>query len=681
MQELAIMPFSAVAGNQTAKTAVLCLLVNPNLKSLLLNGATGTGKTTIVRSIQSLDPGMPVVNVPIGATEDRLFGSINLEKAVTTGKMEAEKGLFGEADHGVICIDDIDLMDKLVALQALETAIKGEVVIEREGLSVKYDADVKLLATTTSLRERINPHLKDRFDISVKMRRPEEAEYIVSLRNNLMLQDGNLEFFENYAAEDRAILEKVKEARKLLPEVRLLVKHLATIARISNKYGVVGDRGTVACAQVAVTLAALNGRKKTTTDDIIYATELTLNHRRTVFEKKKEPEATKNETLAYPNRDIMRFVHDDRPSVKKSQEEEKEAAEEEDDDDEGITIEKAVSLSDVEPQALLEVNNLEFNEEYIETELVAKVAERFDTVDLMEAADYYGVEGQNKRQKYVESATGKYTAFRIPKGDCSDIAIDATIRAAAPHQFSREREEGKVKITKDDIREKVRTKHVENAFYFMLDASGSLVIRNRIGKTKAAILSMLELHFAKRDRVGLMTFNEKRIEEVMPPTRAVEHLSDAITNISVDTGTPLSKAFMECWRFVKSYRKKHPEAFIHVVVFTDGRATQSIDPAKDPCEEALEIAKHLHEENVDWIVVDTGLGTSKSDMPMYLAQNLGGRLFMLDDLQSKDTCSTVWGTNAGQPNPENSENKESKPQWMDENRPIFFDKEKERGLR
>ena len=262
-----------------------------------------------------------------------------------------------------------------------------------------------------------------------------------------------------------------------------------------------------------------------------------------------------------------------------------------------------------------------------------------------------------------------------------DIAVDATIRAAAPHQFSREREEGKVKITKDDIREKVRTKHVENAFYFMLDASGSLVIRNRIGKTKAAILSMLELHFAKRDRVGLMTFNEKRIEEVMPPTRAVEHLSDAITNISVDTGTPLSKAFMECWRFVKSYRKKHPEAFIHVVVFTDGRATQSIDPAKDPCEEALEIAKHLHEENVDWIVVDTGLGTSKSDMPMYLAQNLGGRLFMLDDLQSKDTCSTVWGTNAGQPNPENSENKESKPQWMDENRPIFFDKEKERGLR
>ena len=83
------MPFSAVAGNQTAKTAVLCLLVNPNLKSLLLNGATGTGKTTIVRSIESLDPDMPVVNVPIGSTEDRLFGSINLEKAVTTGKMES----------------------------------------------------------------------------------------------------------------------------------------------------------------------------------------------------------------------------------------------------------------------------------------------------------------------------------------------------------------------------------------------------------------------------------------------------------------------------------------------------------------------------------------------------------------------------------------------------------------
>ncbi len=663
------MPFSAVAGNQTAKTAVLCLLVNPNLKSLLLNGSTGTGKTTLVRSISSLDPEMPVVNVPIGATEDRLFGSINLEKAVTTGKMEAEKGLFGEAHHGVICIDNIDLMDKLVALQALETAIKGEVVIEREGLSVKYDADVKLLATTTSLREKLNPHLKDRFDISVKMRRPEEAEFIVSLRNNLMLQDGNLEFFDRYSAEDAAIMEKVREARELLPEVKLLVKHLNAIAHISNKYGVVGDRGTIACAQVAVTLAALNGRKKTTNEDVIYATELTLNHRRTVFEKKTEPEPAKNETLAYPNQDIMRFVHDDRPAVKKAKEQK---AQEEDDDEDGIGVEQAVSLSDIEPQALLEVNNLEFNEEYIETELVAKVAERFDTVDLMEAADYYGVEGQNKRQKYVESATGKYTGFRIPKGDCSDIAIDATIRAAAPHQFARDRKAGKIKITKDDIREKVRTKHVENAFYFMLDASGSLVIRNRIGKTKAAILSMLELHFAKRDRVGLMTFNEKRIEEVMPPTRAVEHLSEAITNIAVDTGTPLSRAFMECWRFVKSYRKKHPEAFIHVVVFTDGRATQSIDPEKDPCDEALEIAKHLHEENVDWIVVDTGLGTSKSDMPMYLAKNLGGRLFMLDDLQSKDTVSTVWG---------NTKASEEKPKWSEENKPIFYNVEKDRGLR
>ncbi|MBO4502769.1 MAG: VWA domain-containing protein [Candidatus Methanomethylophilus sp.] len=664
------MPFSAVAGNQTAKTAVLCLLVNPNLKSLLLNGATGTGKTTIVRSLESLDPAMPVINVPIGATEDRLFGSINLEKAVTTGKMEAEKGLFGEADNGVICIDDIDLMDKLVALQALETAIKGEVVIEREGLSVKYDANVKLLATTTSLREGINPHLKDRFDISVKMRRPEEAEYIVSLRNNLMLQDGNLEFFKEYSAEDAAIMEKVREARKLLPQVKLLVKHLDAIARISNKYGVVGDRGTIACAQVAVTLAALNGRKKTITDDVVYATELTLNHRRTIFEKKKEPETTKNDTLAYPNRDIMRFVHDDRPILQKTQEE-IEAETEDDDEDEMATIERTVSLKDVNPETLLEINEIEFKED-VETELVAKVAERFDTVDLMEAADYYGVEGQNKRQKYVESATGKYTAFRVPKGDCSDIAIDATIRAAAPHQFSREREEGKVKITKNDIREKVRTKHVENAFYFMLDASGSLVIRNRIGKTKAAILSMLELHFAKRDRVGLMTFNEKRIEEVMPPTRAVEHLSDAITNIAVDTGTPLSQAFMECWRFVKSYRKKHPEAFIHIVVFTDGRATASIDPDRDPCDEALEIAKHLHEENVDWIVVDTGLGTSKSDMPRYLAQNLGGRLFMLDDLQSKDNCATVWG---------NTKASEEKPQWMDENKPIFHDLERERGLR
>ncbi|MBR5999516.1 MAG: VWA domain-containing protein, partial [Candidatus Methanomethylophilaceae archaeon] len=500
---------------------------------------------------------------------------------------------------------------------------KGKVVIEREGLSVEYPAKVKLMATVSSARDRLDPHLKDRFDICVRMKRPEDEEYTESVRNNLRLGDGDVSFLERFDKEDSDILALVMKARSILPEVKLLKRHRKAIAEICEKYGVPGIRGLMSCAQCTVALAALRGGKRTNDDDLVLASEFTLNHRRTIFEtEKKEAEP---QPLAYPNRDMALFIHDERK---------------------GNVETKIVDLinSDTDPEQITELDETKGEpSEDADTEIVAKVAARFETIDLMESADYFGNENEGIRYRYVESPTGKYTGFRIPKETCTDIAVDATIRAAAPYQKVRGRGDGPVKIAKSDIREKVRTRHVEHAFYFMLDASGSLIIRNRIGKTKAAILSMLESHYAKRDRVGLMTFNEKRIEEIMAPTRAVDQLTQIVEDIKLDKGTPLSEAFMACWRFVQSYRKKHPEAFIHIVLFTDGKSTKAIDPDKDPCEEAVEIAEHLKTENVDWIVVDTGLGASKSDMPERLAKTLHGRLFMLDDLESKTTVSRLWG--------------------------------------
>lgn len=589
---------------------------------MLISGGPGTGKTAMVRSLQSLEPDAPLVNVPIGVTEDRLFGSINIEKAISSGQLEAEMGLLGEADGGTVCIDGIDLMEKLTALQALETAFKGHVIIEREGLSVEYPARVRLIATVSSIRDRLDLHVKDRFDICIRMRRPEEAECVESIWNNIRLADGDLSFLERYEKEDSDILAHILRARELLPEVKLLKRHRKAITDICAKYGVPGMRGPISCAQCAVALAALRGAKRTNDEDIILASEFTLNHRRTIFEvEEKKPEP---QPLAYPNRDLALFIHDERKG-----------------NVETSIVDKI--NADTDPEEITDLCETKGAGEDTDTELMAKVSERFDTIDLMEAADYFGKENESPRSRYVESPTGKYTGFRIPKGTCTDIAVDATIRAAAPYQKSRNRGNGPVRISKSDIREKVRTRHVEHAFYFMLDASGSLIIRNRIGKTKAAILAMLESHYAKRDRVGLMTFNEKRIEEIMAPTRAVDQLSQIVEEIALDKGTPLSEALMACWRFVQSYKKKHPEAFIHIVVFTDGKSTQSIDPNLDPCEEAVEIAGHLRTENVDWIIVDTGLGASKSDMPERLATALGGRLFMLDDLESKSTVSRLWG--------------------------------------
>ncbi len=617
-----VIPFSAVAGNELAKTAIMCLLTNPNLKTLMVTGNSGTGKTTLIRSIGSLDPKMRVVIVPIGITEDRLFGSIDLERAISEGRVVSEKGLFGESDGGFIGIDDIDLMDHCTALEALEAAKSGEVQLEREGISITYHTDVSLIATSATDYKKLNGHLKDRFDICVRMSRPSEKEYISSLRTNLLLGDGDDSVLSKFENKDFELMEKITSAREHLPKVKVLKKHSDSIARICRTYGISSYRGPIACAQTAATLAALDGRNKTSDADVITAAELCLNHRRITQDIVKKKNIEQPENFAFVNKDILRFIHDDRKQNINTS-----------------LVDKINATPDKEDIVNLD-ETTKNDDEAVDIEV--EVGKKFDAIDIMEAEDSKGELASSKLQKYVETSTGRYNGFRISKGDCTDLALDATIRAAAPYQTVRERPGGRLKIERQDLREKVRTRHTEQTFLFLLDNSGSLIIRNRMSKVKAAMLSMLETHYVKRDRVGLITFNEENIEVVLSPTKAVDELSQMIDGIKVGRGTPLSAALMVCWNFVNTHRKKHPEQIIHVILITDGKSTKALDENKDPCEESLEIASNLRMPNLDWTVIDSGLGASKSDMPERLATELDGRFFLLDDLQTNDKDKNIW---------------------------------------
>lgn len=626
MSEQDVMPFSAIAGNHEAKKAVICLLTNPNLRCMMVSGNSGTGKTALVRSISTIDQSVPVVTVPIGSTEDRLFGSVDLEEAILHGEMRIDSSLFMDAKGGVICIDDMDLMDIRTSLEAVEAAATGKVDIERDGLSVGYDVDVTLIATVCGTTKRMDDHLMDRFDICVRMARPSEEEYVQSVRDNLNFEDGGYDALADYVEADAAVREEIERARELLPHVRLLKRHRDAIARLCVKYGVVGYRGPLSCARAAVTLAALDGRKKTTDGDVIEAAGLTLNHRRKIFETEKKK--VEEQELQWVGYDMIRFIHDDRKKNVNSSIVDKINA------DVPVELDEESDLEDVEEGGPALGEDME--------DIEVKVGRKFEVIDIMEAADSHGREDEKNSKRFVESPMGRYSGARMPKGDCSDIAIDATIRAAAPHQVARGRSGSGIIVNRDDIREKIRTKRVEQVFYFMVDSSGSLIIRNRIAKVKAAVMSMLRIHYEKRDRVGLMTFNEETMEELMPPTRAVNEVSKAVESIRIGRGTPLSQAFMTCWNFVQNYTRRHPEGMVHIILFTDGKATKSLDPNVDPCEESLRVASNLHADNVDWIVVDTGLGTTKNDMPEKLADNLGGRFFLLDDLQSDDTVEAIW---------------------------------------
>ena len=389
-----------------------------------------------------------------------------------------------------------------------------------------------------------------------------------------------------------------------------------------------GCRGAISTAQAALALAALAGRKRVTDTDTAQAALLCLEHRRTKRQVRKEKKQYNPLETGYnPLGGIKRFIHDEKGETTESK------------------IVKGMNENDV---TVAQVNS---GEAFIKSEdmedVVATIGETFEAIDLLEAEDSNGsFSGDDvAKRRYVESTdrNGKYIKSRVPNGGYPDIAFDATIRAAAPYQQKRQKPgDGGVKLEKQDIREKVRQKQISSTFLFLLDTSGSLIIRNRMSKVKAAMISMLSTHYVKRDRVGLMTFNEERIDLILQPTRAVEQLEPIIDAIAVGQGTPLSAALIKVYEYMMPYTLKHPDEKCHIVLITDGKATQAMDSYKDPIKEALEISKMVNIPNSDWIVIDSGLGYTKNDIPKMLAENLHGKFFLLDDLEVKDDKPNIW---------------------------------------
>lgn len=623
------LPFSAIYGNETAKTALLCAAVNPHIKAVLIKGLSGTGKTALARSVCGIDPGKKVVNVPLNVTDEQLFGAIDLELAIATGSVELGESLLMRANRNYLYLDDADLFDANVLTAMLNDVRDGKVYIERENISTSYKCNTTVLASMNSNRKYIDKHVLDCFDMCVTMRKPKESDECEEvIRRNLSFYDGTFSESRDFAADDREQAKAVKAARKLLPQVHISQKQMRNIARICKAIGVKGCRGAISTAQAALALAALAGRKRVTDTDTAQAALLCLEHRRTKRQVRKEKKQYNPLETGYnPLGGIKRFIHDEKGETTESK------------------IVKGMNENDV---TVAQVNS---GEAFIKSEdmedVVATIGETFEAIDLLEAEDSNGsFSGDDvAKRRYVESTdrNGKYIKSRVPNGGYPDIAFDATIRAAAPYQQKRQKpgDDG-VKLEKQDIREKVRQKQISSTFLFLLDTSGSLIIRNRMSKVKAAMISMLSTHYVKRDRVGLMTFNEERIDLILQPTRAVEQLEPIIDAIVVGQGTPLSAALIKVYEYMMPYTLKHPDEKCHIVLITDGKATQAMDSYKDPIKEALEISKMVNIPNSDWIVIDSGLGYTKNDIPKMLAENLHGKFFLLDDLEVKDDKPNIW---------------------------------------
>ena len=619
-------PFSAVYGMEQTKKALMCAIANPHIKSVLIRGPSGTGKTLVGRSLGYIS-GKSIVNIPLNVTDEQLFGCLDIELAVKEGTVSLQEGLLNRGDHNILYMDDINLFEHRIITGVVDSVLSGEVKIERENMSTSYKVDTILVATMNNSDSYLSLPILDHFDICVNADYPETSEGREEiLRRSIEFDEDPDAFMERYKKEDEEVREKILRASEILKDVEPSEELMKTISEVCNKMGIDGHRGDLSAAYVAMTLAALDGRIDTNESDIVEASVLCLNHRLKVLKGRR---VDKKQKLA---RSTVGFNTESKASKKLFNNKE-----------DNVKIDESEeSSTGTEPAATaVEGERREGSKE--PEDVITKIGETFKTIDLFEmdtakAKGESAARGKRFQQKSKERS-GRYVGSRVTEEKNPDLAFDATVRASAPYQIKRHNDsetDMAVIIEKQDMREKIRETRSSSTFLFAVDTSGSLIIRNRMVAVKGAILSLLKEHYIKKDRVGFLTFNEKAITMLLPPSREVEVIYKLLDDLAIGRKTPLSAALRYLSDYMSMYVKKRPNDDCYVVLVTDGGANIPLDPEDketDPLEEALGIARKINLPTVKWIVIDSEKREDVEHKAKKFADALHAKYYTLDDLR------------------------------------------------
>ncbi|MGB8649888.1 MAG: VWA domain-containing protein, partial [Mycobacteriales bacterium] len=556
-------PFSAVVGLDDLRLALVVNAVSPAVGGVLVRGEKGTAKSTIVRALAALlppvevlsgcrfscdpaapDPGCPdtashgtaagrparLVELPVGASEDRLVGSLDLERALTTGVSAYEPGLLAAAHRGVLYVDEVNLLhDHLVDL-LLDAAALGTSYVEREGVSVRHAARFLLVGTMNPEEGELRPQLLDRFGLTVEVaatRDPAERAEVV--RRRLAYEADPTGFAASWAAEDAALADRIATARALLPSVVLGDRALREITTVCAAFDVDGLRADLVTAKAAVALAAWAGRTEVTTEDVRTAARLALPHRRrrTPFEAPGLDEQQLSDALdsVAPEDD----PHDDGPGGSPPPPARADDADAPAEQTQGDPEPSGASAHVGPPAAAPERTH--------------RVGETFRAVQLQ-------VPGVNKqggatgRRSRSEGGSGRLTGSRTPTGRLAGLHLTATLRAAAPHQVARGREGAGVQLRARDLREAVREGREGNLVLFVVDGSGSMAARQRMSAVKGAVLSLLTDAYQRRDKVALVSFRGTGADLLLPPTSSVDAAAQRLTELPTGGRTPLTAGLL-----------------------------------------------------------------------------------------------------------------------------------------
>jgi magnesium chelatase subunit D len=667
-----IYPFAAIIGQDRLKRALILNAVNPAIGGVLIRGEKGTAKSTAVRALAALlpkinivmgcpfacDPDQPqdfchhcrqhpnplhigvrrlrVVTLPLNATEDRVAGGIDFNQAVKTGRRVFQPGLLAKAHRGILYVDEVNLLDDHIVDIILDAAASGRNLVEREGISYAHPSLFILVGTMNPEEGELRPQLLDRFGFCVEV----AAEQGLGQRTALMQQREDYDadprgFVRRFQKENDQIAQEIAAARQFLKNVTFPGNLRLLVSEICTENYVAGHRADLVIEQAARAMAALMKHHEVTVDDIREVAWLALAHRKrqpAPPPPPPPPEHDHDHPEPPENQQDQSPPPEEQPPPEQPEPQEASPNAEKEETPPPETAEDQAE-PDRQPEERQRENAIEQIFEVGETFKVKKIDSQRDRIFRRGSGRRSRTRIAQKQGRYVKSTASAKTG---------DVALDATLRAAAPYQLQRAGANGLAVVLKpEDLRDKIREKRIGNFLLFLVDASGSMGARGRMTASKGAIMSLLLDAYQKRDRIAMVSFRNQEAVVNLPPTSSIEMAAHLLKEMPVGGRTPLSAGLAKTYEVIRNYLLRDPTARPIVIVITDGKSNVALGEKK-PRAEALDLAGRLGlDERVRFIVVDTeSQGLVHFDLARELAMAMQAEYFKIEDLKA-DTLLNI----------------------------------------